>query len=221
MNDREIFEAAEQLNMASDTLRRRVRHELPQIEDALHGTDEHPAGAPTREAFALLCLSGVAGKVRDVLYTYDKLSQALGGAPRFRMAYEKKEANADGPAVETLPSATTVGPWFGISFARCQKLREPCVVEGIIEVLAPLKELGQTVDLRLEVRRGPAQPDYEVAVYREATVLIPAHAINGAEQPPQPHEERVWVKYDLIRSPAPTAALALERVLGFLEMRCA
>ncbi len=29
-----------------------------------------------------------------------------------------------------------------------------------------------------------------------------------------------WAQYDLIQSNVPTAAKALEQVLGFLEMRC-
>jgi len=109
----------------------------------------------------------------------------------------------------------------GIDFGRFKKLKEPLVVERIVEVVAHLRGEEGPVVLRLEALRSPdqtgCQPRYEVAVYRRTTVSVRSRPTSGKA----PKEDvRVWSACDLISSDRPTAEWALEQVLGFLEGRC-
>jgi len=93
-----------------------------------------------------------------------------------------------------------------INFLRFRQLREACVVEKTIEVLAPLRGEEQLARLRLEAVQAPGDPGYEVRVLRRQTFSVPF----SGEGPEGPHEVDVWSRYDLIRSDRPTPEKALE-----------
>jgi hypothetical protein len=109
-------------------------------------------------------------------------------------------------------------PMPAINFQRFKRLREPSIVERGIEILAPLRDEERPVLLRLEALRLVDEVGYEIAVYRQGTILSPL--CDPLEPEPPPREARVWVVEDLIHSDRPMAAMALEQVMGFLEMRC-
>jgi hypothetical protein len=107
-----------------------------------------------------------------------------------------------------------------INFQRFKRLREPSVVEQVIEILAPLRGEETPVLLRLEALRLLDEAGYEIAVYRQETIPVLTARSDPLEPEPPPREGRVWVVEDLIHSDRPTAETALEQAMGFLEMRC-
>jgi len=76
------------------------------------------------------------------------------------------------------------------------------------------------IELRLEARRLPGEPGYEVALYRKEWVSIASFGVATEKSGHPPKGAWTWVVYDLIRSDLPTPEQALEQVLGYLEMRC-
>ena len=92
--------------------------------------------------------------------------------------------------------------------------------ENTVEVVAPLRDKEHSGILRLEALRSPDQPGYMVAVYRQMDGLLPLDTVDPDRPEKKPARVTFWAQYDLIQSNVPTAAQALEQVLGFLEMRC-
>ena len=74
--------------------------------------------------------------------------------------------------------------------------------------------------LRLEALRSPGEPGYLVAVYRQMDGLLPSDEDDLEKPANKPAPVCLWAQYDLIRSNVPTAEMALEQALAFLEMRC-
>ena len=87
-------------------------------------------------------------------------------------------------------------------------------------MVAPLRDKEHSGILRLEALRSPGQPGYLVAVYRQMDGLLPMDTVDPDQPEKKPARVTFWAQYDLIQSNVPTAAKALEQVLGFLEMRC-
>jgi hypothetical protein len=108
----------------------------------------------------------------------------------------------------------------GIDFRGLHKLREPYVVEGIVEVYARLHGETESALLRLEALRSVANTGYEVAVYRRQTIPLVDSAQSADAPARRPASGDVWVAYDLIHSSLATSYKALGQVLRFMEMRC-
>ena len=140
MNDRAIFEAAERFQNGADALSNIVRAVLPQIEDALRGTDEHPGGAPSRHEFALACLDRVEKPIGQVLHGLDDLLRALGGWPLFvppaAETSAKTSNDSQAPAPDQAPRAKV--DW-AIAFEHFRKLKEFMFVEKTMEVVATMR----------------------------------------------------------------------------------
>ncbi|SRR6266849_1201973 len=91
MSTDKFFEAAMRLRNWSDTLRRKIRNDLPQAEDVVYGRRE-PLVSPYPKVSAELCLRGIQGPIDEVMSAYDKLYQLLGYTSPCRVYFAYHEA---------------------------------------------------------------------------------------------------------------------------------
>jgi hypothetical protein len=68
--------------------------------------------------------------------------------------------------------------------------------------------------------RAAGGPGFEVAVYRQETVLALPHVEQPASPPPKPHKVLVWAQHDVLFANKPTAEQALEYAMETLAGNC-
>ena len=73
---------------------------------------------------------------------------------------------------------------------------------------------------RLQAMRAAGGPGFQVAVYRQETVLALPHVEEPASPPPKPHKVFVWAQYDVLFANKPTAEQALEYAMEMLDGKC-
>jgi hypothetical protein len=63
-------------------------------------------------------------------------------------------------------------------------------------------------------------PGFEVAVYRQETVVALPHVDHPASPHPKPHKVLVWAQHDVLFANKPTAEQALEYAMEMLDEKC-
>jgi hypothetical protein len=97
-----------------------------------------------------------------------------------------------------------------IKFQRFKKLQEPYLVEGLVDIYAPVPDQEMPRLLRLEALRAPGKPGFDVAVFQSETISA-KHAYPKGKGEHQPSELAVdvWVNKELIHSVLPSVEQAL------------